>query len=66
MKMVVLYLLVASAAICGYADEEAIREALFASTNYWGRDAEAYKAQIATAIRQGKRRQAYCLMGWLK
>ena len=51
MKMVVLYLLVASAAICGYADEEAIREALFASTNYWGRDAEAYKAQIATNSR---------------
>ena len=51
MKMVVLYLLVASAAICGYADEEAIREALFASTNYWGRDAEAYKAHIATNSR---------------
>ena len=51
MKMVVLYLLVASAAICGYADEEEIREALFASTNYWGRDVEAYKAQVATNSR---------------
>ena len=51
MKMALLYLLVASAAMCGYADEEEIREALFASTNYWGRDAEAYKAHIATNSR---------------
>lgn len=51
MKMVLLYLVVASAAMFGYADEAEIREALFASTNYWGRDVEAYKAQIATNSR---------------
>ena len=51
MKMALLYLLVASAAMCGYADEAEIREALFASTNYWGRDVEAYKAQVATNSR---------------
>ena len=51
MKMALLYLLVASAAMRGYADEAEIREALFASTNYWGRDVEAYKAQVATNSR---------------
>ena len=51
MKMVLLYLVVASAAMFGYADEAEIRGALFASTNYWGRNAEAYKAQIATNSR---------------
>lgn len=51
MKMVLLFLMAASATMCGYADVVEIREALFASTNYWGRDVETYMTQVATNSR---------------
>ena len=48
MKKVQLYLMVTCMAMCVYANEVELREALFASTNYWGRNVTAYKAQVET------------------
>lgn len=51
MKVIVLIWAVVSLSAAAFGDVESIRETLFASTNYWGRDVEAYKAQVATNSR---------------
>ena len=41
----------AMACLNGLASEAEVREALFATTNYWGKDAEAFVTQVSTNCR---------------
>ena len=44
-------LISAMACLNGLASEAELREALFATTNYWGKDAEAFVTQVSTNCR---------------
>ena len=44
-------LISAMACLNGLASEAEVREALFATTNYWGKDAEAFVTQVSTNCR---------------
>lgn len=51
MNKLQIVLISALACLNGLASEAEVREALFATTNYWGKDAEAFVTQVSTNCR---------------
>lgn len=51
MNKLQIVLISAMACLNGLASEAEVREALFATTNYWGKDAEAFVTQVSTNCR---------------